>query len=137
MTIVEEWWSFAQKVGQCVGNTYFQHRSIHTYTRVARGRDGVDTEHDRSSAGEEGYAAICAECEDGDRDGTRLPRPPYILCKVTLVGPWIKRREVVVRAWSIRSEKLREHQYSEGYTRYLEGKGVEWNGDDNVEHMWE
>ena len=36
----------------------------------------------------------------------------------------------------IRSEKLRENQYREGYARALEGTRVE--GDrDNVEHMWE
>ena len=60
-----------------------------------------------------------------------------VLCKVRLVGAWIKRREVVVEARRIRSEKLREHQYREGYVRSLEGKGVEWDGDNNVEHMWE
>ena len=32
------------------------------------------------------------------------------LCKVKLVGAWIKRREVVIRNWSISNEKLREHQ---------------------------
>ena len=37
----------------------------------------------------------------------------------------------------IRREKLREHQYRKGYARSLEGKGVEWDGDDNVEHMWD
>ena len=37
----------------------------------------------------------------------------------------------------IRSEKLREHEYKEGYSRSLEGKDVEWDGDNNVEHMWE
>ena len=35
----------------------------------------------------------------------------------------------------IRSEKLREHQYREGYARTLEGKGVEWDGDNKVEHI--
>ena len=44
---------------------------------------------------------------------------------------------MVVEATGIRSEKLREHQYREGYARSLEGKGVEWDGDNNVEHMWE
>ena len=34
-----------------------------------------------------------------------------VLCKVRLVGAWIKRREVLVGARRIRSEKLREHQY--------------------------
>ena len=68
-------------------------------------------EHDRSSAG--------------------------VICKVRLVGVWIKKREAVVGARRIRSEKLREHQYRERYIRSLEGKGVEWDGDNNVEHMWE
>ena len=27
------------------------------------------------------------------------------------------------------SEKMREHQYREGYVRSLKVKGVEWNGD--------
>ena len=54
-----------------------------------------------------------------------------------LVGAWIKKREVVVGARRIRSEKLREHQYREGYARSLEGKEVEWDGGNNIEHMWE
>ena len=36
-----------------------------------------------------------------------------------------------------RSEKLSEHQYREGNARSLEGKELEWDGDNNVEHMWE
>ena len=48
-----------------------------------------------------------------------------VLCKVRLVGTWIKRKEVVVEARRIRIEKLGEHQYKEGYARSLEGKGVE------------
>ena len=47
------------------------------------------------------------------------------LCKVRFVGTWIKRREVVDGTRRIRSEKLREHQYREEYTRSLEGKRVE------------
>ena len=34
-----------------------------------------------------------------------------VLCKVSLVRTWIKRREVMYGATRIRSEKLREHQY--------------------------
>ena len=59
-----------------------------------------------------------------------------VLCKVRLLGAWIKRREVVVGARRIISEKLREHQYN-GYERSLEGKELEWDGDNNVEYMWE
>ena len=54
-----------------------------------------------------------------------------------LVGGWIKSREVVVGAVRIGSEKLKEHQCREGYARSLEGKGVEWDGNNNIEHMWE
>ena len=36
-----------------------------------------------------------------------------VLCKVRLVGTWIKRRGVVYEARKIRIEKLREHQYRE------------------------
>ena len=47
------------------------------------------------------------------------------------------RRKVVVGARRIRNEKLKEHQYREGYARSLEGKELEWDGDNNAEHMWE
>ena len=60
-----------------------------------------------------------------------------VLCKVRLAGTWIKRTEGVVGARRIRYEKLREDRYREGYTRSLERKRVEGDGDYNVEHMWE
>ena len=31
---------FCGERGLCVGNTYFKHRSLHKYTRVAKGQDG-------------------------------------------------------------------------------------------------
>ena len=37
----------------------------------------------------------------------------------------------------IGSEKLREHQYKEGYVKSLEGKRVELDGESNVEDKWE
>ena len=54
-----------------------------------------------------------------------------------MVGAWIKKREVVIGARRIRSEKLRERQHREGYARSLEEKELKWDGDNNVEHMWE
>ena len=44
---------------------------------------------------------------------------------------------MAVGARRIRSEKLRDHQYREGYVRSPEGKELEWDGDNNVEYMWE
>ena len=52
--------------------------------------------------------------------------------KIRLVGAWIKRTEVVIGARRIRSEKLREYWYREGYARSLKEKRVERDRD-NVE----
>ena len=57
-----------------------------------------------------------------------------LLCKVRLVGAW---REVMNGARKIRSEKLRKHQYMEGYARCPESKRVKWDEGRNVEQMWE
>ena len=68
--------------------------------------------------------------------GRDLSDNNVVLYKVRLVEAWIKRREVGIGARRTRSEKLREHQYREGYVISLEGKGVEWDGDNNVDHVW-
>ena len=36
---------FCAERGLCVGNTYFEHRSLHNYTRVAGGQDGVEVKN--------------------------------------------------------------------------------------------
>ena len=41
----------------------------------------------------------------------------------------------MVEGRRIRGKKLREHQYRDGYAESLEGKEIEWDGD-NVKHMW-
>ena len=64
--------------------------------------------------------------------GRGLSDHHVVLCKVRLVGARIKRRKMVDGARKIRCEKLREHQYTEGYARSLEEKG-----ENNVEYMWE
>ena len=58
-----------------------------------------------------------------------------VLCKIKLVRTWIKRSDVVNEVRKIRSEKLREHQYREGYARSLEGKRVKWNREINVKQV--
>ena len=57
--------------------------------------------------------------------GHSLSYHHVVMCKVMLVEARIKRREVVVGARRIRSEKLGEHQYREGYAMSLEGNNVE------------
>ena len=112
MILEEEWWRYVSVCGDrglCVGKTYFEHKSLHKYTRVARCQDGVELktkEHGRSGAGKEGYDALCAV----RGMGRGLSDYHGVLCKVRLVGAWFKRRNVVDRARRTRSEKLREHQ---------------------------
>ena len=69
--------------------------------------------------------------------GQVLSDKHVVLCKVRLVGTQIKRREVVDGARRIRSEKLRKNWYREGYAKSLVGKRVEWDGENNVDQMWE
>ena len=116
-----------------MGNTYFKHRSLHQYTRVARGRGGVEIKSiiDLVLAKRDMLRYV-QDVRAVRAVGRCLSNHQVVLCKVRLVGAWTKRREVVVRARRIRSEKLREHQYREGYARSLEGKGVQWDGDDNA-----
>ena len=58
-----------------------------------------------------------------------------VLCKVKLVGTWIKRREMVVGARRIIREKLKGDEYKDEQTWSLEGRRVGREGDDNVDHM--
>ena len=79
---------FCVEKGLCVGNTYFKHKRLHKYTRVARGQDG----------GEVGRMidlllvkkAMDVRAVGGM--GQDLSDHHVVLCKVSLVGGWIKRR---------------------------------------------
>ena len=105
--MVEEWWSFPQK-DDCVWVTHFKHKSLHTYTRVTRGQDRVEIKSmiDLVLVKRD----MMRNVKDVRGMGQGLPDHHVVQCKVRLVGAWIKRREVVVQARKIRSEKLREHQ---------------------------
>ena len=98
---------------------------MHKYSRVARGQEGVEikslidlvlVKRDMLR-----YGRVVSGMERG------LSDHHVVLCKVVLVGALNKKREVVVGARRIKSEKLREHQYKEGYARSLEGKREEWD----------
>ena len=135
--MVEEWWSFAKK-GDSVWVTYFNHRSVHKYTRVARCRDCVEIKSRIDLVMvKRDMLRYVQDVSTVRGMGRGLSYHYFVLFKVRLVGAWIKRREVVVGARRIRSKKLREHQYREGNARSLERKGVEWDVDNNVKYKWE
>ena len=100
--------------------TYFKHRSLHKYTSVARGRGGggiksmidlVLVKRDMLR-----YMQVVRAVRGMGRG---FSDHYVVLCKVRLVEEWIKRREVVVGARRIRSEKLGKHQHREGCARSL------------------
>ena len=102
------------------GGTYFEDKSLHMYTRVVMDQGGVEVKNmidlvlvKKSILC---YVRTVREMGRGHSDH-------YVaLCKVKLVGAWINRREVVDAIRRIRSEKLREHPYREGYARSLGGE---------------
>ena len=75
-----------------MGNTYFEHKSLHKYTTVARSQDGVEikTRIDLVLVSKD---MLCYEQDvravRGNRQG--LSDHNVVLCKVRLVGAWIMR----------------------------------------------
>ena len=111
---------------------------MHKCTRMVRGEDGVEAKGMRDLVQvKEDLLHYVQDVRAVRGMGRGLSDHHVVLCKVRLVGTWIKRRGVVVRVRRIRSEKLRDFQYREGYAISLEEKGVEWDGENNVEHMRE
>ena len=67
---------FYTERGLCVGNTYLN-TGVCISTQGWQGsRWSEDKEHDRSGAGEEEYAVLCARCEGSERNGSRPHRSP-------------------------------------------------------------
>ena len=58
---------------------------------------------------------LCVGCEAVRGMCQGLSDHYVVLFKVRMVGTWIKRSEVLVGARRIRSEKMTEYQYREGY----------------------
>ena len=116
---------FRAERGLCVGNKYFEHKSLHKYTRLPRGQDGVELKSMIDLVLVNKYMLHYVQNVRAVRGlGRGLSDHHVALCKVRLVGTWIKRRVVEDGARRIRSEKLSENQYGEEYSRSLEGKRV-------------
>ena len=91
-----------------MGNTYFKHRSLNKYTRMARDQDRVEEKNmielvlvkkDMLHYGQDVKAVKGM--------GRGFSDHHVVLCKkVRFVGLWIKRREVVNTARRNRSEKM-------------------------------
>ena len=77
-------------------------KRLHKYTRVAR-------VHDREEV--VSMVNLVYDVKGVGGMGQVFSDHHVVLCKVRLVGIWVKRREVVNGVRNIRSEKLRENQY--------------------------
>ena len=64
---------FSSERGLCVVNTY---RSVYKYISSNQAKWILSKEHDRSGAGKEVYAALCAGCKGSDRNGMSPIRSP-------------------------------------------------------------
>ena len=81
----------------CAGNAYFKHRSLHKYTRVARGQDGVDVNSMIDLVlVKKDMLRYVQDLKAVRGMGGDLSDPYVLLYKVNLVGAWIKRRAVLV-----------------------------------------
>ena len=103
--------------------TYFKNRSLYKYTRVARGQHGVEVESMIDLVlVKRDMLRYMQEVRMVRRIRRGLSDHHVVLCEVRLVGTWIKKRAVVVRARRIRSEKLREHHYRKDILGLLKGR---------------
>ena len=103
-----------------MGSKYFKHRSLHKYTKVARGREGVEI-IDLVLVKRDMLRHV-QDTRTVSGIGRGLSDHHVVLCKVRLVGAWVKGREVVLESRRIRCEKLREHQYREDMLGHLRGR---------------
>ena len=96
--MVEEWWNFEQK-GDSQRVSHFKHKSLYKYTRMARNLDSVEIksmiELVRVKRDKLRYVQDVRAVREM---GASLSDHHVVMCKVRLVGTWIKRREMVVGA---------------------------------------
>ena len=98
---------FCAERGMCVGNTYFEHKSLHKYTRVAMGQDGVQVKSMIDLVlVKKDMLRLVQDVRAVRGMGRSISDLDVVLCKIWLVGAQIMRREVVDGARSILSEKL-------------------------------
>ena len=100
---------------------------MNKYTRMARSLDGVEIMSMKNLVLLKKNMLRYVQYVRAVRGIERVLSDLHVvLCKSRLVGACIKR---------IKSEKLREHQYIEGYAKYLESKKVECDKGRNVDQM--
>ena len=84
---------FCEERGLCVGNTYFKHRSLYKYTKMARGLDGAEIKSMIDLVLVKRDILLYVQDVRAMRElGRGLSDHYVVLCKVRLIGAWIRRR---------------------------------------------
>lgn len=119
-----------------VANTYFQHKNIHKYTwSVRRGENECKSLIDLVLVKKEMMRDILdVKAIRGLNGG--ISDHMIVLCKLRLIGSWVKKRQVECKVGRIRSERLTEAVKSQEYVRILEGRKEEMDGHVDVGQMW-
>ena len=87
---------FCVEKGLCVGNAYFEHKSLHKCIRVAKGQDGVGLMSMIDLMMVKKYMPRFVQYLRAVRGvGQGLSDYHFIPCKVRFLATWTKRREVV------------------------------------------
>ena len=98
---------FCAERGLFVGNTYFDHKSLHNYTWVARVQNEVGVKSRIDLMLVKDMLRFVQDVLAVRGMGQGLSDHHAAMCNVRLVGAWIKRRIIVDGARKISSEKLR------------------------------
>ena len=84
---------FCAEKGLCVLVTQFKHKNLPKYTRVPRGQDGVEVKNMIDLVPvNKGMLCFEQDVKAVRGMGQEISDHHVVLCKVRLVGKWIKRR---------------------------------------------
>ena len=85
---------FCAERGRCVGNTYFEYKSLYKYTRLARGQDGVEANSMIYLVlVKKDMLCFMQDVRAVEGMGRGILDHHVVLCKVRFLGTWIKRRD--------------------------------------------
>src|SRR5678815_16083 len=117
---------FCEERGMCVSNTFFKHKSIHKYTRVGVGRDGIEVKSMIDSVlVKKEMLKYVFDVKSVRGLGMGLSDHYFVLCKIKLVGAWMEGKVIRKEVGKIKSEKLSEQDNKGKYVRALASKSVE------------
>ena len=127
---------FCVERGMCVCNTFFDHKSVHKYTRVGTGRDGTEVKSliDVVLVKKEMLKYVM-DVKSVRGMGMGISDHYIVLCKIKFVGAWMEKKGRGMEVGRIRSERLSEQSCKEEYSRILVSREVVC-GEGDFERVW-